>query len=71
MTDYEKHWIKMLEGMSKPMWVTSTTIPVKCPICGGKGLVPHGFYDIEGKKSRSEKNTSPETCRTCGGRGIV
>lgn len=41
-----------------------------CPICGGKGLVPNGFYSV-GTSYYSTTNTSPETCRSCGGRGYI
>jgi phage/plasmid primase-like uncharacterized protein len=36
-----------------------------CPVCGGKGYVPAGFYDPE----RPGQGT--ETCRSCGGRQSV
>lgn len=42
-----------------------------CPICGGKGLVPNGFYYSVGTSYYSTTNTSPETCRSCGGRGYI
>lgn len=41
-----------------------------CPICGGKGLVPNGFYSV-GTSYYSTTNTSPETCRSCGGKGYI
>jgi hypothetical protein len=45
-------------------------IPFKCPICGGNGLVPHGFYNQTGGQF-SSTDTTPETCRICNGSGIV
>ena len=45
-----------------------------CPVCGGKGLVRNGFYDV-GSTNPGEtcKTTSatPETCRSCGGKGYI
>ena len=42
-----------------------------CPICGGKGLVPNGFYTAIGTSYYSTTSTSPETCRSCGGKGYI
>lgn len=41
--------------------------PVKCPVCEGRGTVPHDFYAQLGASS----STTRETCRSCQGRGIV
>lgn len=42
-----------------------------CPVCGGKGLVPNGFYNAVGTSSYTTTNTSPETCRSCNGKGYI
>ena len=42
-----------------------------CPVCGGKGLVPTGFYTAVGTPYYSTTSTSPETCRSCGGKGYI
>ena len=44
-----------------------------CPVCGGKGLVPNGFYDVSSNLGSIYKTTSttPETCRSCGGKGYI
>lgn len=42
-----------------------------CPVCGGRGLVPVGFYTAVGTPYYSTTNTSPETCRSCGGKGYI
>lgn len=42
-----------------------------CPVCGGKGLVPNGFYIAVGTPYYSTTSTSPETCRSCGGKGYI
>lgn len=44
-----------------------------CPVCGGKGLVPNGFYDVSSNLDSVYKTTSatPETCRSCGGKGYI
>ena len=44
--------------------------PYRCPVCGGTGLVPNGFYRSLIGKSDST-STAPETCRSCSGCGIV
>ena len=36
-----------------------------CPVCGGRGLVPRGFYDVSSNLSTT--SATPETCRSCGG----
>lgn len=42
----------------------------KCPVCGGRGLVPNGFYNIT-DDSYYTNSTSAEPCKTCHGTGIV
>ena len=42
--------------------------PFKCPVCGGRGIVPNGFYDIF---PQSITSIIPETCKTCHGTGII
>lgn len=42
----------------------------KCPVCGGNGLVPNGFYtQTTGQWTTS--STTPEKCRSCNGLGRV
>ena len=48
----------------------------KCPVCGGNGLVPNGFYSTtsqyeEGSLTWVSYSTEPETCRPCAGKGYV
>ena len=45
--------------------------PHICPVCGGKGLVPHDYYRVERNWDSTTTNIIPETCRTCEGTGIV
>ena len=43
---------------------------VRCPVCGGNGLVDNGFYN----RTTDEWATTSaefETCRSCGGKGYV
>lgn len=44
-----------------------------CPVCGGRGLVPKGFYDVLPGYHRGGSCTvlTPEQCRSCGGQGFV
>jgi len=46
----------------------NTNIPVICPVCQGRGYVPHGFYD---NFSGSTTNIKTEICRTCTGKGVI
>jgi hypothetical protein len=39
--------------------------PYRCPVCGGKGAVPQGFY------TGQTEATGAEPCRTCQATGIV
>jgi hypothetical protein len=42
----------------------------RCPVCGGNGLVPNGFYNtVTGIWSTT--SITPEVCRSCNGTGIV
>ena len=44
--------------------------PYCCPVCGGKGVVPTGFY--EGWSGGSSSDFfMPETCRSCNGTGVI
>lgn len=44
----------------------------KCPVCGGRGFVPCGFYSSQKYDGSSITNsTSTEVCRSCHGRGII
>ncbi len=45
----------------------------KCPVCAGKGRVPHGFYAV-GTHVRLDstiKDHWEEICRSCHGTGII
>lgn len=47
-----------------------TNQPHKCPVCGGRGIVPNGWYTST-MGQWSTTSASPEQCRTCNGKGIV
>ena len=38
-----------------------------CPVCGGRGIVPAGFYNSE----LVTTSASEEACRSCRGSGLV
>lgn len=40
--------------------------PFRCPVCGGTGLVPAGFY-----LQTMTSSATPEVCKTCKGSGAV
>lgn len=44
--------------------------PCVCPLCGGRRLVPNGFYFGCGPHWTTSSAT-PEMCRSCDGTGIV
>jgi hypothetical protein len=44
--------------------------PFCCPVCGGNGLVPNGFY-LQVGKTWSSSDATPEKCKSCHGTGIV
>lgn len=44
--------------------------PYRCPVCGGNGLVPNGFY-LQTSGDWATSSITPEQCRTCEGKGIV
>jgi len=45
-------------------------IAQRCPVCGGNGILPNGFYDYGGIGSTMQR-VIPEPCRTCNGTGII
>lgn len=48
--------------------------PYKCPVCGGKGNVPSGFYDppqMTYEYPITSTVSTTETCKSCNGQGIL
>ena len=44
----------------------------KCPVCGGRGFVPCGFYLSQTYDGSSvTTSTATEVCRSCQGRGVL
>lgn len=45
----------------------------KCPVCAGKGRVPHGFYAMGTYISPDSLsgNSCGEICKSCYGKGII
>ena len=48
---------------------------VRCPVCGGNGQVPNGFYSTTrmeyGCLIWASGSTEPEKCQSCNGKGYV
>ena len=44
------------------------TKPYRCPVCGGRGIVQNGFYNM---CADSTTLSNGETCRSCGGNGVI
>lgn len=40
--------------------------PYICPVCNGKGLLPHDFYP-----GNAGTGNEPVKCRSCDGKGII
>lgn len=51
----------------------STSMVSKCPVCAGKGRVPHGFYAMGTHVTPNSTSTDVlgEVCRSCHGQGII
>jgi len=49
---------------------TEYKTPHRCPVCGGNGQVPNGFYR-QTSGNWSSTSTIPEICRSCNGTGLV
>jgi hypothetical protein len=45
--------------------------PHRCPVCGGKGAVPQGFYNVHWNEGTTSTAPIPEMCRSCQGTGIL
>jgi DnaJ-class molecular chaperone len=44
----------------------------RCPVCGGNGIVPNGFYtQLSGPYGWTTTSSMPETCKGCNGSGWV
>ena len=41
----------------------------KCPVCEGRGKLPHGFYNTS--EIFSSASIGDEICKTCNGQGII
>lgn len=55
--------------IDKQQNITYHLQPHRCPICGGNGIVPSGFYN-QTNGTWSSTNTT-EQCRSCKGSGII
>ena len=42
-----------------------------CPVCGGNGIRPQGFYDHPVGQPFGSTSTAMVTCQACNGRGII
>ena len=42
-----------------------------CPVCGGKGTMPHGFYSGENDTMTTTVPMQRVPCRACGGSGVL
>ena len=50
--------------------VSVESVPHRCPVCGGNGLVPNGFYR-QTSGNWVTTDATPEQCKSCNGIGIV
>jgi hypothetical protein len=49
----------------------SLTVPHKCPVCDGTGLVSKPPYIAGDVNVWSDSSTGPWPCKTCGGAGVI
>lgn len=64
---------EQLKPFVSPQWLATFNQerkPYRCPVCGGRGTVPHGYYSTQ-NPGWNTADITPETCRACGGTGIV
>jgi hypothetical protein len=45
--------------------------PCICPVCSGKGQLPHEFYRVEDVWSSTNTDISPIPCKSCSGKGYI
>lgn len=43
----------------------------RCPVCGGRGIVPPGFYVTVAGGRYESTSLSPDQCRQCKGTGLL
>jgi DnaJ-class molecular chaperone len=56
-----------LEEMGKSQ---QSAKPHACPVCGGRGKVPLGFY-VSQNPQMTTGGTGTEMCKSCSGSGLV
>ena len=61
--------IEFAESFAKQEVERACKVPFKCPVCLGKGKLPHSFYITSGQGATS--SISDVTCRTCNGATII
>ena len=59
----------LLQSFAKQEVGRACKEPFKCPVCLGKGKLPHSFYIISGQGATS--SISDVTCKTCNGATII
>lgn len=59
------------EGSEYQITYVPNKHPHCCPVCGGNGLVPAGFYNQATGKENSISDLRSEMCRTCNGHGFI
>ncbi len=47
----------------------TSQLPVRCPVCDGRGTLPYGFYHNQPRDATGADQTTQ--CRSCMGRGII
>jgi hypothetical protein len=55
------------------VWTSPVSqIPHRCPVCEGRGIVPHGFYvSPSNQQTYLSSSAAPEVCKSCAGTGVI
>lgn len=70
LPDIEENFRDKINELVERFNNLSTESIHRCPVCGGSGMVPNGFYNtVSGVGSTS--SISPEVCRSCSGSGYI
>lgn len=59
-----------LQNMEEFNYPIKEKKPYTCPVCGGNGIVPNGFY-LSTSGHVLTSSATPEQCKSCSGTGVL